>query len=95
MLRKILNELGFKQKQAKTIYCDNQAALALSRNPEFHSRSNHVDIEYHFLHYHVEMQTVHLTFIGSGDMTAEGLTKPLPCCKHARFCDFMQGHFYQ
>lgn len=90
-LRNILHELGFNQNQATTIYCDNQAAIALSHNPEYHARSKHVDIHYHFLRFHVEAQTVELKFIRSEDMAADGLTKALTRYKHNRFCDFLQG----
>lgn len=90
-LRNILQELSLEQSQPTTIYCDNQAAIALSRNPEYHSRSKHVDIQYHFLRQHVEIQTVELKFIGSEDMAADGLTKPLSRVKHQKFCDFMKG----
>ena len=90
-LRNILLELNLKQIHPTTIFCDNQAAIALSRNPEFHSRSKHVDIQYHFLRQHVDIKTVDLRFIGSDDMAADGLTKSLSRYKHNRFCDFMQG----
>lgn len=94
-LRNILKELGLEQKSSTTIYCDNQAAIALSRNPEYHARSKHVDIQYHFLRYHVETGTVDLRFIRSGDMAADGLTKALPRYKHNHFCEFMQGKLMQ
>ena len=90
-LRNILEELTFKQEEPTIIHCDNQAAIALSRNPEFHSRSKHVDIQYHFLRQHVEMKTVDLKFIRSEEMAADGLTKSLSRHNHNRFCEFMQG----
>lgn len=90
-LRNILEEFGYKQNQATTICCDNQAAIALSRNPEYHSRSKHVDIQYHFLRQHVDIGTVNLKFIGTDQMAADGLTKPLSRPKHLRFCEFLQG----
>ena len=90
-LRALLEELGFKQNHPTTIRCDNQAAIALSRNPEFHSRSKHVDIQYHFLRQHVDIGTVELKFIPSDKMAADGLTKPLSRQKHNSFCEFMQS----
>ena len=32
-----------------TLNCDNQGAIALSRNPVHHQRSKHIDIRYHFI----------------------------------------------
>ena len=90
-LRNILEELKIMQIEATTIYCDNQAAIALSKNPEFHSRSKHVDIQYHFLRQHVDLNTVKLKFVGSDNMAADGLTKALSRYKHSLFCEFMQG----
>lgn len=90
-LRTILEELGFKQAKPTTIHCDNQAAIIFSRNPEFHARSKHVDIKYQFLREHVDMGTVHLSFIVSEAMAADGLTKPLSRQKHEKFCDYLQG----
>lgn len=90
-LRNLLSEIGYKQKQATTIYCDNQAAIALSRNPEFHSRSKHVDIHYQFLRLHIDRNTVNLKFIGSKEMAADGLTKALSRQNHIRFCEYMEG----
>lgn len=90
-LRNILEELGLEQKEPTTLYCDNQAAIALSSNPEYHSRSKHVDIQYHFLRQHVEIGTVALKFTGTDKMAADGLTKPLSRQKHDQFCKFLQG----
>ena len=47
-LRLLLSEL--KQSQEKTtIYCDNKSTICLSMNPEFHSRTKHIDIRYHYI----------------------------------------------
>ena len=41
-LKKILEELHFKQEEAIVIYCDNNSAIKLSKN-------THIDVEHHFL----------------------------------------------
>ena len=48
-LRKIIEELQFKKKGATTIFCDNNSAIKLSKNPVLHGRSNHIDVKYYFL----------------------------------------------
>ncbi len=30
-------------------YCDNKSSISLTKNPEFHSRSKHIDIRHHFI----------------------------------------------
>jgi len=47
-LRKLLHELGFIQQNSTIIYSDSQSTIVLSENPKYHSRSKHVDTQYHF-----------------------------------------------
>jgi hypothetical protein len=67
------------------IYGDNQGSLALAENPEFHQRTKHIDIKYHFIRQQVEKGTIHLSYISTADMIADGMTKPLTAVKHAHF----------
>jgi hypothetical protein len=36
------------------IHVDNESAIKLSKNPEIHTRSKHIDIRHHFLREHVK-----------------------------------------
>ena len=47
-IRKILNLKDIVYNKP-VIYEDNNAALKLANNPEFHKRSKHIDIKYHFI----------------------------------------------
>ena len=44
-LRSFLKDLGYEQ-QSNLLYEDNQGAIALSKNPENHSRTKHIDVRY-------------------------------------------------
>jgi len=48
-LKRILEELEFKQAGATTIYCDNNSTIKLSKNPVLHGRSKHIDVKWYFL----------------------------------------------
>ncbi|KAL0382165.1 UNVERIFIED_CONTAM: Retrovirus-related Pol polyprotein from transposon TNT 1-94 [Sesamum calycinum] len=48
-LRRILEDIGEKQEEPTTIYCDNKSAIAITKNPVQHSRTKHIDIKYHSL----------------------------------------------
>ena len=43
-LRRIMEDLGQKQEGATDIFCDNQATIAMSKNPVYHGRTKHIDI---------------------------------------------------
>jgi hypothetical protein len=69
-----------------TVYCDNQAAIKVSKDPKFHSRSKHIEGRYHYIRDVINrLKTVRLVFLPGVDMLADPLTKPLSqelFCKH-------------
>jgi len=48
-MRRILKELLHEQKEPTYTLCDNQSAIALSRNRVFHKKSKHIDVRYHLI----------------------------------------------
>ena len=60
------------------IYEDNQGSIALAKNPEFHKRTEHIDIRYHFVREKVEDGQVVLQYVSTLDMLADLMTKPIP-----------------
>ncbi len=48
-LRRLASELRFKQSEPTVIFEDNQSAMAMSQNPQFHRKTKHIDIRYHFI----------------------------------------------
>lgn len=71
-------EIGeMAKEEAVKIYEDNQGAIALAKNPEFHKRSKHIDIRYHFVREKVEDGQVVLEYCPTQDMLADIMTKPI------------------
>ena len=66
------------QVEIKQIQCHNQGAIVLTKNPEFHAGTKYIDIQYHFIHQHVEIGVIQLMYCGTDVMTADIFTKPLP-----------------
>ena len=62
---------------AVVIYCDNQGAIALAKNPESHARSKHIDIQWHYQREKIEDGSVEFKFIPTEQQIADGLTKAL------------------
>jgi len=65
-------------KEIRKVQCDNQAAIALTKNPEYHARTKHIDIHYHFIREHVDSGAIVLFYCPTHAMTADIFTKPLP-----------------
>ena len=78
-LQGILSEVGARKHLAgvRNIYVDDQGAIALAKKPEFHPRTKHIDIQYHFIREHVGNGKIELTYGPTGDMTADVFTKAL------------------
>ena len=49
--------------------------------PIFHDKSNHIEIQYHFIHDMVQKGVVELLYIPIDDQTTDVHTKPLPRIK--------------
>ena len=80
-LHTFIGEITASPAAITTIYCDNQAAIALSKNRQYHARTKHIDIWFHFIRESVEQGMISLTYFPTGTMTADLLTKALNCSK--------------
>ena len=67
------------------LHINNQSAIAIAKNPEFHNRTKHIDIHYHFLHHKVESSNITLDYMPTNDQPANVLTKGLAWEKHKKF----------
>jgi hypothetical protein len=80
-IRNLLQHIGRGQyagkEQATLIYGDNQGALRLVANPEFHARSKHIDVQYHYIRELLQAGTIRTEYIRTTEMAADCLTKPL------------------
>ena len=48
-LKQLTSELGSSTTEPLTIYEDDQSTISMTKNPQFHGRSKHVAIKYHFV----------------------------------------------
>jgi hypothetical protein len=87
--RAFLSELGLPPSAATTIHSDSQGAIALSKNPEHHKRTKHIDIQHHFVREKVAAATVTLPYISTELMVADVLTKPLAAERHTELAEKM------
>lgn len=83
--RALFDELGLWQPTTSTLFTDNQSAIAIAHNPQFHSRTKHIDIALHFLRDHVQSGTLNTVYVNTKDNLADILTKALPRPAHDDF----------
>jgi hypothetical protein len=88
-LRQLLSELGLNTSSPTVLHVDNQSAIAIAKNPEFHDHTKHIDIHYHFLRQVVKDRTVELQYTLTRDQVADALTKGLPPASFNKFRDAM------
>ena len=76
-LRWMMNELKCTQKKETMLYCDNNSAIALSKNPVFHGRSKHIRIKYHYIRDLIKEEEVVVKHCKTQHQIADIFTKSL------------------
>ena len=75
-IKRIMETLGFNENHT-LILCDNNSAIQLSKNPVFHGRSKHIDVQFHFLRDMVKDGSIELKHYSSQSQVTDIMTKPL------------------
>jgi hypothetical protein len=64
-------------QQAIRIDCDSQSAIFLAKNPTYHSKTKHIDIQYHFVRDMVEENKLLLMKVDTLKNVADSLKKSM------------------
>lgn len=73
----LLKNLGFPQETV-VIMEDNQACIALSKNPQDHKRTKHIQVRYHFIREQIRDGKFSLKYCPTKSQLADMFTKGLP-----------------
>ena len=84
-LRSLITQLFDTSLTATTLFSDNQSAIALTKDHQYHARTKHIDIRFHFIRWIVENGSLRLIYCPTGEMVADTLTKALPSPKVKHF----------
>ena len=84
-LRSLISQLFDTTLEATTLFSDNQSAIALTKDHQYHARTKHIDIRFHFIRWIVENGSLRLIYCPTDDMVADSLTKALPSPKVKHF----------
>jgi len=80
-LKSLVESLGYVQGIIR-INEDNEAAIALSKNPQDHKRTKHIQVRYHFIRDLVAKDVVSLEYISTKHQLADICTKALNGSAH-------------
>nr|PNR60691.1 hypothetical protein PHYPA_003484 [Physcomitrium patens] len=70
-----------------SLFYDHQSTIKSARNPIFHARSKHVEVQHHFICENLLTGTVDLFYISTLDQIADTMTKPLTRGKFLKIQD--------
>ena len=84
-LRSLILQLFELKLDSTTLFSDNQSAIELTKDHQYHARLKHIDICFHFIPYIVEDGSIRLIYCPTNDMIADTLTKALPSAKVKHF----------
>ena len=84
-LRSFLKGLGYEQ-QFKLFNEDNQRAIALSKNPDNHSLTKHIDVRYHYIRDLVEKKQNQVKNCPTNARLADLVTEGLPSPRFEELC---------
>ena len=87
-LRRILWHMGVQQEDATVLLCDNQSCMAIAKNPVFHARTKHIEIQYHYVRELIEDGVVELVYCPTQENGADIFTKALGK-------DLLQSHLHR
>jgi len=72
----LLKSIGYCLPPLK-LYCDNISAITMAKNPVFHHRTKHIEIDVHFVRERVASGALLLEHVADTSQIADILTKPL------------------
>jgi len=81
----LLRELFSPFDEPTTLFSDNQSAIALSKDHQYHACTKHIDIHFHFICWVVENGKIRLIYCPTADMVTNTLMKALLSLKVKHF----------
>jgi hypothetical protein len=83
-VRQILSEFGFQHQHPTRLWCDNQSAIKLAKDPVQHQCSKHIELHMHFIRKLIHDQVIEVLFCPTEDQVADIFTKSLTEAKFSK-----------
>ena len=77
-IRQLLQDIKEPLEGSTPLFIDNQSTIKLIHNVEFHKRTKHVDIRYHYIREKLISGDIDVYYVCSKNQLADILTKAIP-----------------
>ncbi|XP_019265889.1 PREDICTED: uncharacterized protein LOC109243414 [Nicotiana attenuata] len=84
-LTRLLPDLSVPISYPVYVFCDNQAAIHIAKNPVFHERTKHIEVDFHFIQKKLADGLIQLFHVTTSNQLADIFTKPLTGVLHQSF----------
>jgi len=74
---RLLRELDVPSSKPIAVHCDSQSAIHIARNPVFHERTKHIEVDCHFVRDKLQDGLISLHHVVTTNQLADLLTKAL------------------
>ena len=76
-LQSLIGKIYGNIKGPITLYSNNQSAIALMKDHQYHMRTKHIDVQFHFIQWVIKQGKIKLVYCPTNNMLANTFTKDL------------------
>lgn len=84
-LRSLIGQVFAPFTEPILLNSDNLGAISLTQDHQYHARTKHIDIRFHFIRWIIQDKKMKLVYCPTDQMVADALTKALPSTKVKHF----------
>lgn len=77
-LKNLFDDINEPQTLPIITHCGNQNAITLTKNPNYHVSTKHIEYCHHFIKEHIEKSEVKFQYCPTESMPVDALTEALP-----------------
>ena len=81
-LSRLFDELDIQFPSPIDVFCDNQSGIHIARNPVFHKRTKHIEVDCHFVRTKLQEGLIVLHHVTTVNQLVDILTKALTGVSH-------------